>query len=123
MTEITAYSKYVRISPKKIRLLAEIIHGLSLTQALEQLPFLRKRGGEQLAKILKQALANAENNLKIAKETLRIKKIEIGKGPSLKRFRAVARGVAHQYKRRTSHIKVVLEEIEQGKGGGGKPPR
>lgn len=123
MTEITAYSKYVRISPKKIRLLAEVIHGLSLTQALEQLPFLRKRGGEQLAKILKQASANAENNLKIAKETLRIKKIEIGKGPSLKRFRAVARGVAHQYKRRTSHIKVVLEEIEQGKGGGGKPPR
>ena len=114
MTEITAYSKYIRISPKKVRLVAETIAGLSPIAALQQLAFLKKGAAQLVAETLKSAIANAENNLKIKKEDLKIKTIEIGEGPRLKRWRAVARGAAHPYKRRTSHIKVILEEVVRG---------
>lgn len=123
MTEIIAISKFVRVSPKKVRLLAEVVKTFPPAEALVRLGFLKKAGAKELAQTLKSALANAENNLKIAKESLKIKKIEIGGGPALKRFRAVARGVAHQYKRRTSHIKIILEEVkleEKGVGRGTK---
>lgn len=119
MTEIIAISKFVRVSPRKVRLLAEVVKSFSPAEALVRLGFLKKAGAKELAQTLKSALANAENNLKIAKESLKIKKIEIGGGPFLKRFRAVARGAAHQYKRRTSHIKIILEEVYlEGKGVG-----
>ncbi|MBI5465597.1 hypothetical protein HY946_03220, partial [Candidatus Gottesmanbacteria bacterium] len=81
---------------------------------LDQLAFLNKAGAKVLLKTLKSAIANAENNLKIKRENLKIKKIEIGEGPRLKRWRAISRGAAHQYKRRTSNIKVVLEEVVSG---------
>jgi len=112
--EIIAYSKYIRVSPKKTRLVAKAIAGLSPVVALQQLAFLKKGATKPLAETLKSAIANAENNLKIKKEDLKIKTIEIGEGPRLKRFRAVARGTAHPYKRRTSHIKIVLEEVARG---------
>lgn len=100
--------------------MAKAIAGLSPSLALEQLAFLRKGAARPLAETLKSAMANAESNLKIAKENLKIKRIEVGSGPALKRFRAVSRGTAHQYKRRTAHIKVILEKIEKGKELGGK---
>jgi len=114
MTEIKAISKFVRVSPKKLRLLTEALEGISPDEALIKLKFLKKSGGKDLAKTIKSALANAENNLKINKENLKIKKILIEGGPAFKRFRPVARGAAHQYKRRTSHIQVILEEVTGG---------
>ncbi len=114
MTEVSCYSKYVRVSPKKARFVADMIRGLSLPDALAQLTFLRKEAVRPLMVSLKSAIANAENNLKLKKENLRIKTVEIGAGPALKRFRAVARGTAHPYKKRMSHIKVILEEVSSG---------
>lgn len=114
MTEATSNIKYLRVSPKKLREVVNVIKGLGPTEALTQLKFLPKMAAQPLEKSLKSALANATNNLKLNPENLKIKSIEIGEGPRLKRFRAVARGAAHPYKRRTSHIKVVLEEVSRG---------
>lgn len=116
MTEVLATIKYLRVSPKKLREVVGVVRGLSPIAALDQLKFLPKRAAQPLAEALKSAIANATNNLKLKIENLRIKTIEIGEGPRLKRWRAVSRGAAHQYKRRTSHIKVILEEMEKGKG-------
>lgn len=114
MREVTAKIKYLRVSPKKLREVVKVIKGLSPSEALNQLKFLPKRAAGPLEESLKSALANAINNLKLNLENLKIKAIEVGEGPRLKRFRPVARGAAHPYKRRTSHIKVVLEEVQSG---------
>lgn len=111
--EIKAQSKYLRISPRKLLLVSKAIKGLSLKEALENLAFFPKRGAFPLLKTLKSAIANAKNNFKLKEEQLKIKSIEILKGPSLKRWRAVSKGRAHPYKRRMSHIKVILEEIKK----------
>lgn len=113
MVEAKAQIKYLRVSPKKLRELTELIKGLAPQAALDQLKFLPKRAAKPLAAAIESALANAKNNLKLNMGDLKIKTIEIGEGPRLKRFRAISRGMAHPYKRRTSHIKVVLEEVEK----------
>ncbi len=112
MTEIVALSKYVHLSPKKIRLVADAIVALKPEIALQHLKLMNKSASLPLFLTLKSAIANAENNLKLDKSKLKIKTIEVTGGPFLKRFRAVSRGTAHQYKRRTSHIKIVLEDQE-----------
>lgn len=114
MTEVVAQIKYLRVSPKKLRQVADLVRGLAPAAALAQLKFLPKGAAQPLADSLKSALANAANNLKLKEENLRIKTLEIGEGPRLKRFRPVSRGTAHQYKRRTSHIKIILEEVVRG---------
>ena len=110
--EIKAESKYIKISPRKVRLVANTVRGLSLTSALENLTFLRKRAAKPLFKTLKSAIANAVNNFKLKEEDLKIKSIEILKGPVLKRWRPVSRGRAHSYEKKMSHIRVILEEIK-----------
>ena len=112
--EIKAESKYIRISPRKLQLVAKSIKGLSLQEALETLVFLEKRAARSLLKTLKSAIANAINNFKLKEEDLKIKSIEILKAPMLKRWRPVSRGRAHPYVKRTSHIKVILEEVSSG---------
>lgn len=112
--EIKAKSKYIRISPRKLNLVAKSIKGLSLQKALETLAFLEKKAARSLLKTLKSAIANAINNFKLKEEGLKIKSIEILKAPMLKRWRPVSRGRAHPYAKRTSHIKVILEEVSSG---------
>lgn len=90
-------------------LVAKAIRGLSPQVALERLKFLGKSGAGPMIKALKSALANAQNNAKLKAEDLKIKKLEILPGPSFKRWRPVSRGRAHPYKRKTSHIRIVLE--------------
>ncbi len=114
MVEVSATTKYLRGSPDKLREVADVVRGLTPDAALNQLKFLPKRAAGLLADTLNSALANATHNLKLGRENLKIKSIEINEGPRLKRFRAVSRGTAHQYKKRTSHIKVVLEEVTGG---------
>lgn len=106
--EIIAQASSIRTSPRKIRLVADAVRSLSLDQALVMLKAIRKRAGEPLFKVLKQAQANAVNNFKLAKDKLKIKTIEINTGPTYKRGRAVSKGRGHSIKKRTSHIKVVL---------------
>lgn len=75
--------------------------------------FVTSKASRVLSDNIKIAESNAVNNLKLNKNALVIKTIEIGKGPFLKRWQAVSRGMAHQIKKRTTHVKVVLEEIEK----------
>lgn len=107
--EIIAFSKSVKVSPRKVRLVADAIRKLSLKDALNSLSVIKKRGAVVLNKTLKSAVANAKNNAKIDEEKLIIKGIEISEGPAYKRFRPSTRGRVHPYKKRTSNIKVILE--------------
>lgn len=107
--EITATARFVKVSPRKVRLVAQSIKSKSPTQALEVLRLTKKSGSLSLQKVLSSAIANATNNLKLAKENLHIKRIEVGEAGAFKRFHPVARGRTHPYKKRMSHIQIVLE--------------
>lgn len=107
--EIIAVSKSVRIAPRKVRLVADQIRKLSVSKALVALQTTDKRGAWPLLKTLKSAVANAKNNNKIEEDLLTIKMIDIMEASSYKRFRPSTRGRVHPYKRKGSHIKIVLE--------------
>lgn len=107
--EIVALSRSVRISPRKVRLVADSIRNLSLEKALNVLNMTKRRGASILNNVFKSAIGNAVNNAKTNKESLRIKGIEVWDGPSLKRFHASTKGRPHPYKKRSSHIKIILE--------------
>lgn len=108
--EIIAKSTFVRGTPRKLRLVAEQIRGLEVKQAEAILKNLPKRAAEPLLLVLKQGVANALNNFKLNKDNLKIKRLEIGEGPRMKRIRFVSRGRIHQIQKRLSHIKMVLED-------------
>ena len=107
--EIKAEGKYIRISTRKQRLAVDSIKGLTIDKAINALRFLGKASAEPLLKVLLQAKANAVNNLKIDEKKLKIKEIQVGAGPILKRGKPVSRGMWHPIKKRTSHIRVILE--------------
>lgn len=109
--EITAQLKNLRISTRKVRLAANLLRGLTVSQAEKQLKFLVKRSALPLEKLLKSAVANAENGAHLAKENLYISKVLVDQGRTMKRWRARARGQAAEILKRTSHIKLVLSEI------------
>ncbi|OGH17872.1 MAG: 50S ribosomal protein L22 [Candidatus Levybacteria bacterium RIFCSPHIGHO2_02_FULL_37_10] len=110
--EIIARAQSIRISPRKVRLVADGIRSLSLDKALNALSLTQKRGASVLNTVLKSAISNAINNAKKNKELLFIKGIEVWDGPAIKRFHASTRGRAHPYKKRSSHIKIILEAKE-----------
>lgn len=112
--EATAKLNYLRIAPRKTRLVADVIRGLTVVQAEQQLKFLAKRGAQPIEKLLKSAVANAENNDKMVKDNLYISEIIVDEGPTLKRWRARARGSAAEILKRTSHISLTLKEIKEG---------
>lgn len=105
---ITAYQKLYRMSPRKLRLVADSVRALHPTKALITLQFMHKRAALPLRKVLKQAVSNAIDN-KFEEKNLKIKHILIEEGPSYKRFRAASRGRARMIQRKTSHIKIVLQ--------------
>lgn len=107
--DIKAEAKHIRISPRKVRLVTRAIRGLSPQKALEYLKFINKRAARPLSKVIASAMSNAKNNFGLKQETLRFKKIQVNEGPTLKRWRAISRGRAHQILKRTCHIKVVLQ--------------
>jgi large subunit ribosomal protein L22 len=111
--DIRATSQYVRISPRKLRLVAGAVKPLSVAHALSQLKNMDKRAAVHLHKTLKSCVANAIANAKAKEEDLVIKSILIDEGPSFKRFQPVARGMAHSFKKRTSHITVILSTKTQ----------
>jgi len=110
---IKAEQKFVRISPQKMRKVVEVIKKFSPVEALENLQFLNKKAARILRKVLKQAISNAVNNHNLKADNLQFSEIQIGKGPTLKRWRPVSRGRAHSILKRTSHVKVVLKEEEK----------
>ncbi|MCL5432600.1 MAG: 50S ribosomal protein L22 [Patescibacteria group bacterium] len=110
--EIIAKSKSVRISPRKIRLVASAIKNISVDKALALLSSAEKRAAIDLEKTLKSAVANATHNAKLNKDTLLVDRIEVNEGATFKRFRPSTRGRVHPYKKRSSHIMVVLRQAQ-----------
>lgn len=112
MVNITAKLNYYRVAPRKVRLAADLIRGKKIKDALAQINFLKKKSAPVLVKLLKSAVSNAKHNFKIdaSKEDLYIKEIRVDEGPALKRWRAKWHGMAHPFKRRTSHITIVLSD-------------
>lgn len=108
--EITAQTNDIRISTRKVRLIADAIRDMRAEDALTTLSLTRKRGAQALAKTIRSAIANAVNNNKLNAHGLMIYRLEISEGPFLKRYRPSTRGRIHPYKKRSSHIKVVLKE-------------
>lgn len=107
--EVKAKSKYIRMSARKVRLAADLVRGLKAQSALAILSHLNKKAAEPLLATLKQGVANAVNNFNLNKDSLIIKGLEIGEGPTLKRGRPVSRGRWHPIFKRTSHIMMTLE--------------
>jgi large subunit ribosomal protein L22 len=108
--EITASANTVRISTRKARLVADMIRNMSVEQALGVLRITHKRPTGVFEKVIESAIANAVNNAKISRDSLRIAQIIVNEGPALKRFHPSTRGRIHPYKRRSSHIRIVLTE-------------
>ena len=113
--EVVAQSRSVRISPRKVRLVVDMIRSLPLEKALQTLRLTEKRAAYTLEKTMKSAVANAVNNAKLDVTKLVIKTIEVTDGQALKRFHPSTRGRIHPYKRRSSHIRIVLEERKEKK--------
>lgn len=107
--EVKAIAKNIRVSIRKLKPIVQAIKDLEPQKALVTLSFINKSAARPLAKVIASAIANARHNFGVKEESLRFKKIEIGKGRILKRYRAVAKGRVHQISKRTANIKIVLE--------------
>ena len=108
--EVHAKTKYVRLSPSKARDLARAIQGRSVPEALKITQFSERKAAFQLAKTLKSAIANAENNAKLSAENLYVREAVVEVGPTMKRWWPRARGMVSPVLRRTSHIKITLTD-------------
>ncbi len=111
----SVFIKYLRYSPKKLKELANAVVGLPALEAIDRLSILSNKGARLLISAINSSVSNHANNLKQEKKLLRIKTVEILKGPNFKRWQPVSRGMAHQIKKRTVHIKVTLDEAKEQK--------
>jgi large subunit ribosomal protein L22 len=108
--EVKAVSKYVRISPRKVRKIAGAVKGKPVEIGLNSLRFMPQKAASLLEKIVRSAVANAEQNPDIDIDELVIRNVIADQGPTLKRWRPRARGRATRILKRTSHITVTLAE-------------
>jgi len=107
--EYTATYRFARISPRKVRLMADLVRGKSADEALELLRFQPHRGARMLEKVIRSALANAEDRRAPHLDELILTDVRVDGGPMFKRMMPRARGMASIIKRRMSHIRVTLE--------------
>jgi large subunit ribosomal protein L22 len=107
---VTATLSYLRMSPRKVTLVAQLIRGQGVGDAQTQLRFFPKRAAQPLLKLLNSAVANAENNFKLEKDNLYIRSVIVNQGPALKRFQPRAFGRAAQIMKRSSHVTITLTE-------------
>jgi large subunit ribosomal protein L22 len=108
--EVVASARQVRVSPRKVRLVLDTVRGKKVDEALALLSFLPSPAARTVAKVVKSASANAENNFQMSPDQLRIVKTFADEGQTLRRFRAGARGRVNPFRRRYSHITVIVEE-------------
>lgn len=111
MMPVIAKIKYLRIAPRKVRLVANLIRGKKIEEAQAILKFAKKRGAHPLSKLLNSAVANAKNNFQLDPKNLYISKITVDEGQKYKRWMPRARGTAYEIQKKTSHITIVLAEI------------
>ena len=105
-----AVAKYVRIAPRKVRVVMDLVRGKNVSDAFAILKFTPKVGAEVVEKVLKSAVANAENNFDMNVDNLYISSAFVDQGPTLKRIHPRSRGQAFKILKRTSHITVVVNE-------------
>ena len=108
--EVQALTRYARMSPKKMRDVSRIIQGRKAVEAVDYLGLIPRKSARLIAKTLKSAIANAENNNNLSADSLIVKLAIIENGPVLKRFKAGARGTAMPRRKKMSHIRIVLSD-------------
>ena len=108
--EAKAVAKYVRIAPRKVRVVMNMIRGKNVADAFAILKFTPKAGADVIEKVLKSAVANAENNFDMNVDKLYIASAYVDQGPTLKRIHPRSRGQAFSIFKRTSHVTVVVAE-------------
>lgn len=117
---VRAHARNLRISPRKLRLVTNMVKNMRVGDALVQLQFTNKKGAPMIAKLLQSAVANAEHNFSLNRDGLVIKSITCDMGPVLQRAFPRARGSAFVIRRKMSHVNVILEEKAIKKTAGGK---
>lgn len=110
ITSATATAKTVRVAARKVRLVLDLVRGKSVAEAFAILQFSPRGASEDVYKVLKSAVANAENNFSLDQEDLYISEAFANEGPTMKRFRPRAKGSASPINKRTSHITIVVKE-------------
>ena len=108
--EAKAVAKYVRMSPIKLKPIADLVRGKDLDEALTILKFTPGKGSEIIEKVVLSAAANAENNHEMNRDNLYVAEVYANQGPTMKRWRAGARGGASKILKRSSHVGVTLKE-------------
>lgn len=117
MSEITsakAIAKTVRIAPRKVRLVVDLIRGKKIGEAISILKFTQRSASPIVEKVLMSAVANAEHNFDLDIENLVVSQAFVNEGPTMKRFRPRAKGSASPINKRTSHITIVVSEKKEG---------
>ncbi len=109
--EVRAVAKFVRISPRKVRLVMDGIRGKKVEEALNMLSFSPQKGARLLKKLLDSAVANASENSGLDVDALYVMRVYANEGPTLKRWRPRAQGRATRIRKRTSHLTIILDEI------------
>ena len=109
---VRASARYVRVTPQKARLVADQVRGKPVMDALPLLQFSPRGAARDIEKLVQSAMANAENNHELVAEEMRIATIKVDEGPTLRRWRARARGRATRIDKRTCHVSVSLTPIE-----------
>lgn len=120
---VIAHLRYLRIAPRKVRAVTELLAGLDVAHARSILESLPKHAAGPMLKLINSAVANAEHNFELDGENLYIWKILVNEGPKLKRFLPRARGMTSPIEKKSSHITVILEERIPGKKKAWKPKK
>lgn len=110
--EVSATLKNAGMSAQKARLVANEVRGKAVEKAVEQLTFVQKKAAKLIKKLLESAIANAEHNEGADIDELRVAKIEVDEAPSLKRFKARAKGRGNRIVKRRCHIKIVVSDVK-----------
>jgi large subunit ribosomal protein L22 len=108
--EVKASLNFARIGSQKARLVADVVRGKDVNEAIRSLAFMKQKGAGLIKKLIESAVANAENKKVIDLDNLYVKSIWVDMGPAIKRFRPRAQGRASQVKKKISHINVILDE-------------
>jgi large subunit ribosomal protein L22 len=104
--------RYLRIAPRKVRAVADVIRGQQVEKALAVLDFTNRAAAAPLARMLRAALANAANSADVDLDALHVREIHVDQGPTIKRYRPRAMGRATQIQKKTSHVSLLLDEGE-----------
>lgn len=112
--DVDAKLNYLSMSPQKVRLVADLIRGRKVEEAKNRLKFTDRAATEPMMGLLNSAIANAEHNFDLDEDNLYISELKVDEGPTMKRWEPRARGATNEINKRTSHITIVLNEVEPG---------